>query len=537
VSDREVLPAPQAVTPPPAGRWIVAVPTMMATFLVILDVTIANVALDHMRGTLSAGVDEITWVLTSFLVANAISLPITGWLTDLLGRKRLFVLATTAFTLTSAAAGAAPSLAFIVAARFLQGLAGGPLVPLSQATMMETFPPHRRGMAMAIWGIGIMFAPIIGPTLGGWITDNWSWRWVFYINVPIGIAAVVLGGLIFPEPAVARPEVRRVDVPGLVLLVIGISALQFVLDRGQREDWLASDLIVRLAIVAAVALVLLVFHELRAAEPVVDLRVLRHPTFAIATAAMFVISIAFYGIMVLSPLFTQILMGYTALLAGLVLAPGGVATLVTMPIAGALTNRVDPRWVIVAGCAINAYAMYLMATLTLEASYWRVMLPRFVQGLGIGLTFVPMSTVALAAVPPAELGHASGLFNFIRTIGGGIGIAAVATMLERGSQAHQARLVESVSLYDAGAWERYQGLVSLFAARGADPGTAGQLASAHLYGVVQQQALFLSFLDNFWALAWVFAAVIPFVLFLGGPPRGAPRPGGSPSHGPPLAEG
>jgi DHA2 family multidrug resistance protein len=509
---------------PRVHRAIVAVSTMMATFLVILDVTIANVALDHMRGTLSAGVDEITWVLTSFLVANAISLPITGWLTDLLGRKRLFILATVAFTLTSAAAGAAPSLAFIVIARFLQGLAGGPLVPLSQATMIETFPASQRGMAMAVWGIGIMFAPIIGPTLGGWITDNWSWRWVFYINVPVGVAAVALAWLFVPESTTERPAVQRVDVPGLVLLVVGVSALQFVLDRGQREDWFASPLIVWLAVVSAVALVALVVRELTTEEPVVDLRVLRHPTFAVATAAMFVISIAFYGIMVLSPLFTQILMGYTAMLAGLVLAPGGVATLITMPIAGAAINRIDPRWIIVTGCALNAYAMYLMATLTLQASYWQIMLPRFIQGLGIGLTFVPLSTVALSAVPMRELGHASGLFNFIRTIGGGLGIAAVATLLERGAQVHQARLTSHVSLYDPDVWDRYQALTEAFVARGADPATAGQQAWAQLYAVVQREALALSFIDDFWRLAWIFIAVIPFVLFLGRRPRLAEPP-------------
>jgi MFS transporter, DHA2 family, multidrug resistance protein len=498
---------------------IIAVTTMMATILVILDVTIANVALDHMRGTLSAGVDEITWVLTSFLVANAISLPITGWLTDLLGRKRLFIVATVAFTATSAAAGAAPSLAVMVLARFLQGLAGGPLVPLSQATMLETFPARQRGMAMAIWGIGIMFAPIIGPTLGGWITDNWSWRWVFYINIPIGAAAVVLAWLFVPESTTERPAVRRVDVPGLVLLVVGVAALQFVLDRGQIEDWFASSLIVWLSVVAAVSLVALVAWELRAEEPVVDLRVLRHPTFAVATAAMFVISIAFYGIMVLSPLFTQILMGYTAMLAGMVLAPGGVATLITMPIAGALLNRLDPRVIIVTGCALNAYAMYLMATLTLEASYWQIMLPRFIQGLGIGLTFVPLSTVALVAVPMRELGHASGLFNFIRTIGGSVGIALVATLLQRGAQTHQARLVTHVSPYDPDVWDRHQTLVATFTARGADPATADQQAWAHLYEMVQRHALALSFIDNFWLLVWIFVAVVPFVLFLGRRPR------------------
>jgi DHA2 family multidrug resistance protein len=258
----------------------------------------------------------------------------------------------------------------------------------------------------------------------------------------------------------------------------------------------------------------------------VDLRVLRHSTFAVATAAMFVISIAFYGIMVLSPLYTQILMGYTAMLAGMVLAPGGVATLVTMPIAGALLNRIDPRWIIVTGCALNAYAMYLMAVLTLEASYWHIMMPRFIQGLGIGFTFVPLSTLALAAVPRHELGHASGLFNFMRTVGGSIGIAAVATLLERGAQVHQARLVQHVSLYEPEVWDRYQTLVGLFASRGADPATAEQQAWAHLYEMVQREALALSFIDNFWRLAWIFAAVIPFVLLLRRRPRAGETPVG-----------
>jgi DHA2 family multidrug resistance protein len=515
---------------------IVAITTMMATFLVILDVTIANVALDHMRGSLSAAVDEITWVLTSFLVANAISLPITGWLTDLLGRKRLFIVATVAFTLTSAAAGAAWSLPAMVIARFLQGLAGGPLVPLSQATMIETFPARQRGMAMAVWGIGIMFAPIIGPTLGGWITDNWSWRWVFYINVPVGIVAVVLSWLVVPNSVTERPAVRRVDVPGLVLLVVGVSALQFVLDRGQRWDWFASPVVVWSSVVAAIALVALVIHELRTDEPVVDLRVLRHGTFAVATAAMFVISIAFYGIMVLSPLYTQIMMGYTAMLAGLVLAPGGFSTLITMPVSGALMTRIDPRWIIAAGCALNAYAMYLMATLSLEASYWHIMLPRFIQGFGIGLSFVPLSTVALSAVPMRELGHASGLFNFIRTIGGGIGIATVATFLQRGAQTHQARLSGHMSLYDPDVWDRYQTLVTTYAARGADPATAEQQAWAHLYELVQKQSMLLSFIDNFWWLAWIFVSVIPFVIFLGARQRVGDAPADVERHAA-VAEG
>jgi DHA2 family multidrug resistance protein len=507
---------------------------MMATILVILDVTIANVALDHMRGTLSAGVDEVTWVLTSFLIANAIVLPITGWLIDLLGRKRLFIIAVTVFTLTSAAAGAAPTLPMLIAARFVQGLAGGPLVPLSQSTMMETFPPHQRGMGMAVWGIGIMFAPIVGPTAGGWITDNWNWRWIFYINVPIGVLTVLMAQLFVRDSPAPRVGRRRIDAWGLVLLVVGVGGLQFVLDRGQREDWFASPLITRVAVVAAVALVLLVVHELRTRDPVVDLRVLRHGGFAVATLSMLVIGVGFYGIIVLSPLFTQILMGYTALLAGLVLAPSGVATLITMPLAGALMNRVDARWLIITGCALSAYAMYMMATLTLAADFWQVMWPRFIQGLGMGLVFVPLSTVALSSVPAREMGHASGLFNFIRTLGGGIGIAAMATLLERGTQAHQARLVGHVSLYDPEAWQRYQGLVAMLAARGADPTTAAQQAWAVLYEGVRRQALFLSFMDDFWRLAWIFVLVMPLLLLLG-----RRRAGGHPGHEPaatPVAE-
>jgi DHA2 family multidrug resistance protein len=385
--------------------------------------------------------------------------------------------------------------------------------------MMETFPASQRGMAMAIWGIGIMFAPIIGPTLGGWITDNWSWRWVFYINVPVGVGAVVLAWLFVPDSTTDRPAVRRVDVAGLVLLVVGVSTLQYVLDRGQREDWFESPLIVSLTVVAAVALGGLVVRELRADEPVVDLRVLRHPTFAVATVAMFVMSIAFYGIMVLSPLYTQILMGYTAMLAGMVLSPGGLSTLLTMPVAGAIMNRIDPRWMIGFGCALNAYAMYLMATLTLDASFWRIMWPRMVQGFGIGLTFVPLSTVALGAVPMREIGHASGLFNFTRTIAGSIGIAAMSTLLARGSQAHQVRLAAHMSPYDPDVWERVQTLTATFVARGADAVTAEQQAWAQLYAVVQREALSLSFIDNFWRLAWIFAAVVPVVVFLGRRPH------------------
>jgi len=504
--------------PLPVNKWLVAAAAMLATTLEVLDVSIANVALDHMRGTLSAGVDEVTWVLTSYLVANAIVLPVTGWLADVFGQKRLFVAASAIFTLSSVAAGAAPTLELLVVARVVQGLGGGPLIPLSQAIMMETFPRREQGMAMAIWGVGVMFGPIVGPTLGGWITDNWTWRWIFYINLPLGLLTIMLAQLVLREPVGLRREIRRIDGWGLLLLAVGIGALQFVLDRGQREDWFNSALITRLSIVCGVALVLFVLRELRTADPVVDLRILRNRTFTVGTLLMALMGFGLYGAIVLSPLYTQLLMGYTALLAGLVLAPGGVATLLTMPLAGALINRLDPRWIISVGSALAALSMHQMAKLTLDANFWQIMWPRFVQGLGLGLMFVPLSTVTLGAVPLPAMGNASGLFNLMRNLGGSVGIALMSTFLDRGAQAHQARLVEHLNPYDTETWLHLKSLASGFAARGADPISAEQQAWGALYAGVQHQALFLSFLDDFRRLTWMFLLLIP-LLFLMRPSR------------------
>jgi len=497
-----------------ANKWIVATAAMFATSLEILDVSIANVALNHIRGSLSAGVDEVTWILTAYLIANAIVIPITGWLMDVLGRKRLFMLSTAVFTLSSVAAGAAPTLEFLIVARLLQGLGGGSLTPLSQAVVMETFPPKEQGMAMAIWGVGIMVAPVLGPILGGWITDNWSWRWIFYIKAPLGPIAVLLGYLFIQDPPGLRRRITQVDWWGLIFLAIGIGALQVVLDRGQREDWFSSGLVIRLSLVSVLALAIFVARELTTVEPVLDLRVLRHWTFAVGTGLVVLMSAGLYGAVVLSPLYTQLVMGYTPLWAGLVLAPGGLSTMITMLVAGALISRIDPRWILGTGAAVGALAMSMMATLNLEADFWRVMWPRFVQGLGIGFMFVPLSTVTLAAVERRELGHASSLYNVMRNLGGSIGIAAMSTFLERGAQLHQARLVAHISAYDPETWERAQALVTGFVARGADPHTAQQQAWGAMYELVQKQALFLAFLDDFWRLTWLFLLLIPFLLLM-----------------------
>ncbi|MBI4242351.1 MAG: DHA2 family efflux MFS transporter permease subunit, partial [Candidatus Rokubacteria bacterium] len=428
------------------------------------------------------------------------------------------------FTLSSVAAGAAPTLELLIIARVLQGLGGGSLIPLSQAIVMETFPPKEQGMAMAVWGVGIMVAPILGPLLGGWITDNWSWRWIFYIKAPLGPVAILLGYLFIQDPPGLRREITRVDWRGLGLLAVGIGALQVVLDRGQREDWFSSRLIVSLSILALAALASFVVRELTTAEPILDLRVLRHRTFAVGTGLVVLMSAALYGAVVLSPLYTQLVMGYTPLWAGLVLAPGGLATMITMPLAGALINRIDPRWILGTGAAVGALAMAMMATLTLEADFWRIMWPRFIQGLGIGFMFVPLSTVTLGAVERQELGHASSLYNVMRNLGGSLGIAVMSTFLERGAQVHQVRLVAHVSAYDPETWQRAQMLAAGFVARGADSHTAQLQVWGALYEVVQRQALFLSFLDDFWRLAWMFLFLIPFLLLMRRPRSAPARP-------------
>ncbi|MFQ5828165.1 MAG: DHA2 family efflux MFS transporter permease subunit [Candidatus Methylomirabilia bacterium] len=497
-----------------ASNWMIAVAASLATFTQILDVTIANVALNHIRGSLSAGVDEVTWILTTYLIANAVVIPITGWLTDLLGRKRLFIAGMGIYMLGAVAAGAAPTLELLILARVFQGLGGGTLIPLSQAIVMETFPRAQQGIAMAFWGVGIVGGSILGPILGGWITENWSWRWIFYINVPVGAIAIFLGQLFLSDPPGLRRVIRRIDGWGLLLLAVGIGALQFVLDRGQRQDWFSSALIIQLTIVSVSALVLFVFREVSTPEPVVDLRVLRRYEFAVGTGLMTLMSAGLYGAMVLFPLYTQLVMGYTALWAGLVLAAGGLATIVTMPLAGVLINRMDPRWILGTGVAITALAMFMMAGLTLEADYWQIMWPRYIQGLGIGFMFVPLSTVVLAAVARAELGHASALFNVMRNLGGSIGIAAMSSFLERGAQTHQAQLVAHVSPYDPETWQQVHDLASHFMARGSDAMTAQQQAWGAVYATVQKQALFLSFLDDFSRLAWLFVVLMPLLLLL-----------------------
>jgi MFS transporter, DHA2 family, multidrug resistance protein len=488
-------------------RWAITATVMMVTIMQVLDVTVTNVALPHMQGSLSAGVDEVSWVLTSYLAANAVILPATGWLAGVLGRKRFFLFSTVAFTGASVLCGLAPNLTMLLIARTLQGIGGGPLMPLSQAIMWEIFPFRQRGMAMAVWGMGIMMAPIFGPTLGGWIADNWSWRWIFYINVPIGVLGTfAASAVLFDPPYLRKPG--GVDAPGLVLMVVGFLSLQLFLDQGERYEWFDSKTIAVLGVTAVLALIAFLIRELTAAEPILDLGVYRDRNFAASSLIMLVVMFGFFSSMVLLALFTQKVLGYDAWTSGTVLAPGGLGNLVSLIIAGRLINRIDQRILLAVGCLLNAWAAWSMSVLTLGVDHWGLAWPRFVQGLGVGFIFVPLNAVALATIPREAMGNATALLNVVRNLGGGIGVALVSTILARRAQHHQSTLVAHVNPFDPETAERLSRWAHHFEAQGTDSFTAQRRALATVYHEVTRQAQVLSFADDFGVLFLLFCSTL-----------------------------
>jgi DHA2 family multidrug resistance protein len=488
-------------------KWTITGAVMLVTVMQVLDVTVTNVALPHIQGSLSAGVDEVSWVLTSYLAANAVILPATGWLAGALGRKRLFLICTVLFTVASVLCGLAPNITTLLIARMLQGIGGGPLMPMSQAIMWEIFPLRQRGMAMAAWGMGIMMAPIFGPTLGGWIADNWSWRWIFYINVPIGVIGfLVSSAVLFDPPYLKKP--LRVDVLGLVLMAIGFLTLQLFLDQGERNEWFDSAFIIALGVVAAVSLAGFFFRELTTVEPIMDLSVYTDRNFAASSLIMFVMMIGFFSSMVLLALFTQKVLGFDAWTSGLVLAPGGVGNMLSLILAGRLITRVDQRWLIALGCGLNAYATYLMSAVTLDMDYWALAWPRVIQGAGVGFVFVPLNAVALATIAREKMGNATAALNVVRNLGGGFGVALMTTLLARRSQQHQTNLVGHVSAWDPETSERLRAWTDHFIAHGADAFTAERRALGRLYQEVTQQAQLLAFADDFWLLFALFCLTL-----------------------------
>ncbi len=500
----------QEITTKNVYKWIIAFTVMLPTFIEIVDTSVVTVSLDHIRGGLSAGIDEATWTITSYLVSNAIIIPMTGWLSRLFGRKLYLMLSIGLFTVSSLLCGLSWNLQSLVVFRILQGIGGGALQPLSQAILIESFPINQIGMATAIYGMGVTSGPILGPLLGGWITDNWSWHWIFFINIPIGAIAIVMAYFFVFDPPYMKKAKMKVDVIGLSLLVVGLGSLQVMLDKGQREDWFSSGLIVWLAVIAAVSLVFLVIRELYSDNPIVDLRVFRHRSFAVGNVIVFTAFISLYGTLVLLPLFVQKMMGYTATLAGLALAPGGLATMIVMPIAARLALKTNPKYMLAASIVVIAWSMYLMGRFNLFVDYQTVLMPRVIMGLGLGFLFVPLTMLTLRMLPNEEMGNATALYNLLRNIGGSVGIAFVTTMLARNAQVHQAYLASHMTLFDRAYQWSHGAFSSALTAKGVS--SAGTLGL--LYGRLQEQATMLSFNDAFCTIAGLMLLLLPLVIFM-----------------------
>jgi DHA2 family multidrug resistance protein len=521
----------QSGVPGGASPWVIAVTVGLAAFMEVLDISIANVSLQHIAGSLAASQEESTWVLTSYLVTNAIILPISGWLASTIGRKRYFIGCIIGFSLTSLVCGLAPSLGALIIARGLQGITGGGLQPSSQAILADSFAPEKRGQAFAAYGIAVVFAPAIGPTLGGWITDNFTWRWVFLLNVPVGIMLSFVAARILADPPelAARRPVRGgagldLDYVGFALLLIGMGALQIVLDRGQEEDWFGSAFITRLAIVAALGLVAFVVWELRRADPIVDLRLLADRNFAVGNLLMFILGFVLLATTTLLPLFAQTLLGYTATDAGLVMSPGGFVVMLAMPVVGVLGAKIDARLLIAVGFAGSALALYSMTRFDAEIDYATIALARVFQALGLTLLFIPINTTALAGMPRAKNNNASAIINMTRNLGGSFGISVVTTLIARREQFHRSVLVTHVSPLSqpyAAALHRLQQAYLGHAGSAVD---ALRQAEAQILAMVQKQAALLSFNDCFWAMAVVMAAMLPVVLLMSRPSAGAGPP-------------
>jgi len=516
-----------AASHPQVNPWIVAIAVMFATFLEVLDTTIVNVSLQHIAGSLSVTPEEATWALTSYLVANAIVLPLTGWLSGFFGRKRLLTIAVTGFTATSFLCGLAPSLPFLVFFRLLQGLTGGVLQPMSQAIMLEAFPPEKRGRAMAFWALGIVVAPILGPVLGGWLTDNYSWRWVFYVNIPIGVISVFMTRAFIFDPPYLKGTKRSVDGVGIGLLAVGIGCLQFLLDKGQQEDWFDSNLIRVLAVASISALTLFVIHALLAREPVLDLRVLKDRTYSTGVFLMTVLGFVLFGSLVMLPLFLQTVLGYPAMQAGIAMAPRGIGSFIAMPLIGYLMGKLDPRKMVAAGLAIAGITLWRLSSINLNAGYWDIFWPQLIQGTSMGLLFIPLSTLSMAAISREKMGNATSLFNLMRNLGGGLGIAFVATSVSRSTTVHSAILSEQVNAYSPQAQAAINGARAMFMSRGSDWTTATVQAFGAIFGMIQKQSAMIAFIDIIRLLALIFIAAIPLMFIMrrtksaASPPPGA----------------
>ena len=507
---------------PKHNPWAVALTVTLATFMEVLDTSIANVALPHIAGNLSASQDESTWVLTSYLVSNAIILPISAWLATNFGRKRFYMTCVALFTASSFLCGLAPSLAMLVFFRILQGFGGGGLAPSEQAILADTFPPSMRGIAFAVYGMAVVIAPAIGPTLGGWITDNYNWRWIFYINVPIGIVSLLLTHRMVEDPPYLQAsrhkpgQKLRIDYVGLGLIALAIGCLQIVLDKGQEADWFASSWITICLVTAVVTFAWWIYWEWNHPYPIVDVQLFRRRNFSTAMFFTFCLGIVLFGTTVVIPQFLQTLLGYSATKAGEAMSGGGIAMMFMMPIAGILVSRVDARYMIAVGFAMTAASLYHMSThLTLQISFGTAAMLRVYQTLGLAFIFIPSNTLAYVGIPRNKFNQVSGMNAFIRNIGGSIGIALISTFLTRLAQRHQTYMVAHAVSGSAG----FDGLMRGMTQGGANAGLATRQAYLRIYQMILGQATTLAYVDIVEVLAVLVACLIPLVFIMKRPPK------------------
>jgi DHA2 family multidrug resistance protein len=501
--------------------YLIAFVVSIATFMEVLDTTIANVALRHIAGGLAVGIDESTYVITSYLVANAIVLSISGWLSTVIGRKRFYMMCVATFSLASLLCGLAWNLEALVLFRILQGLGGGGMATSEQAILADSFPPAKRGQAFAIYGVAVVVAPVIGPTLGGWITDTYSWHWVFLINVPMGLLSLFLVGTLVKEPSGAEEERERllsrglrVDYIGFLLVAIGLGSLEFVLDEGQRNDWFGSNMIIVFAVLSAVSLLALIPWELTREDPIIDLRLLGRRQFGACFLVMLATGAVLISTTQLLPQLLQTELNYTAMLAGLALSPGGIATLVLMPVVGRLVSAVQPKYLIMFGAAVVAFSMWHLTGLNGDITYGYAALARIFLAVGLPFLFLPVTTASYDGVPPDKTNQASALINVARNIGGSMGVALAQTILAQRQQFHQSRLIEHAAPSDLGYQQTIEAMTRYFQAQGSNASDAASQAVAWAGRTLQQQVDFLAYIDVFWTLAIIAVLMIPIAAVL-----------------------
>jgi MFS transporter, DHA2 family, multidrug resistance protein len=494
--------------------WLVAVSVMLAAFMEVLDTSIANVSLSHIAGSLSVSTDESTWVLTTYLISNAIVIPATAWFGQRFGRKRFLMTCMVIFTAASFLCGAATSLSMLLVMRIIQGAGGGALQPIAQSILLEAFPREKHGQAMGLYGLGVVIAPIIGPVLGGWITDNFTWRWIFLINVPVGIVALMLMKRFVHDPSwIRRARPARLDVLGFGFMALWLGCQEVLFDKGQEDDWFGSHFIVLMAVLAAVGLVAFVVRMVASERPLVDLGVLKSYNFSLGLGLMFSAGVMLYGLTATIPLLLESLLGYSALQSGWAMMPRGLGALIAMPLAGRLVGRVPGRYLVAGGFLLFGAASFALAGLSPDLAPSTLFWPLFFSGVSLAFIFVPLNTISLGVLQPRQIGNASGIFNLMRNMGGSVGISLVTTFLARSAQLHQTALVAHLTPYDPAYTSRLQAMATGLAATG-DPAAARQTALATLYHTVVAQANLLAYLDNFrWFALVAVACVAAALLF------------------------